>query len=156
MDNASLKRVVGRALANEGFERKSGDWYLRSQDLVVVINLQKDDFSDAWFVNLGVWISDLEQKDWPKSHVCHIQARVPRLWPGKVNEIGDLFDMEKEMGGNEERANAIAAFLKNELAPLCARLAQKESLLEIIHGERGTGLRVMLTARDWLGLGPPK
>ncbi len=153
MDNAGLKKAFGNALRREGFTRKGGDWYIRGDDTIVVINLQPNDFRSAWYVNVGVWIRTLGDELWPKSHKCQVQIRVPRLWPLRMDEIDALFDLECGSGSDDERAAALSGFVTQDLAPACRAFLERKSLVDAIKGDEH--FWVMLTAYAWLGLEPP-
>lgn len=156
MDNTMLKRAFGGGLRREGFERRGPNWYLRGPDSVAVVNLQKDDFSDAWFVNLGIWITALGDAEWPQSHVCHVQVRVPRLWPDRMREISALFDLESDALTDDEWSVELETFAQNDVAPMCRRLLDKSSLIDVIKTHEGSGVRVMLSAYAWLGMPLPE
>ena len=120
------------------------------------MNLQKDDFSNAWFVNLGIWILALGSAKWPQSHVCHVQIRVPRLWPDRQHEISMLFDLEREDLIDDEWSKRLDDFARNDLAPMCRRLIDKSSLIDAIKRGREIPFRVMLSAYSWLSIPLPK
>ncbi len=151
-----LKRAFGEGLRREGFERKGPDWYLRGSELIAVVNLQKDDFSDAWFVNLGIWITALGEAEWPKSHTCHVQIRVPRLWPDRQHEIAQLFDLEREDLPDDEWCQRLESLAQTDLAPVCRQLLEKSGLVDAIKKGEGIRFRVMLRAYHWLGIPLPK
>ena len=114
------------------------------------MNLQKDEFTDAWFVNLGIWIVALGESRTPQCHHCHVQIRAPELWPDRAHDIEDLFDLGREDLADEDWKAKLEAFAETDLAPKCRRLVQKEVLIDTIRSEMGAKFQVMLVARDWL------
>lgn len=71
-------------LRSQGFKKKALNFYKSSDQVVVVINFQKSDFSDAYYLNFGIWIKLIEpvlDETSIKSNKCHIVIRMERLLP---------------------------------------------------------------------------
>jgi hypothetical protein len=61
--NKVILRAFEATLNEIGFTKKSGSWYREERDSILVANLQKSDFSDAYFINLGIWLKPLGGAD---------------------------------------------------------------------------------------------
>jgi len=55
----TLKKSIGDVLQPAGFDRKGQSWYLAGADAIVVFNLQKSDYDEVYYVNLGFWLKQL-------------------------------------------------------------------------------------------------
>jgi hypothetical protein len=59
IDKKSFKKVFGTPLEDAGFYKKGQAWYLDGADAIAVINLQKCDWNETYFVNIGIWLKAL-------------------------------------------------------------------------------------------------
>lgn len=87
IDKTNFKKAVGSVLKSVGFENKGQSWYLDGDDSIVVLNLQKSDFDEKYYVNLGVWLKSLGGVAFPSENKCHIQARLTSLFPAQTEII---------------------------------------------------------------------
>lgn len=62
-----------------GYTKKSGSWYLRQDETIAVLNLQRSQHSHAYYLNAALWLLALGEAAAPKEHTCHIRTRVGRL-----------------------------------------------------------------------------
>ena len=85
----------GRA---SGFVKKSGSWYRRSAETIVVLNLQKSQYGPQYYVNAALWLLPLGEEQFPKEHKCHVRTRLDNLVPrDRERRVAELFDLEAEM-----------------------------------------------------------
>jgi hypothetical protein len=61
--------------------KKSGSWYRRSDETIVVLNLQKSNYGPSYYVNVAIWLLAAGPADAPKPSHCHVQTRLERLVP---------------------------------------------------------------------------
>jgi hypothetical protein len=52
IDKKKLKTLFSQELRAAGFAAKSGSWYRDTEETVQVINLQKSNYDDSYFLNL--------------------------------------------------------------------------------------------------------
>jgi hypothetical protein len=62
-----------------GGRKKSGSWYIAGPDAVVVLNLQKSNYANKYYVNIGLWFTGVGPAKDPKPTYCHLQARAETL-----------------------------------------------------------------------------
>ena len=62
-----------------GYIKKSGSWYRRQPESIAVINLQRSQYSLAYYVNVALWLVALGDSVAPKEHECHVRTRLNRL-----------------------------------------------------------------------------
>jgi len=79
IEKQQLKSSLEKALRDAGFFRKAGSWYRSGADAIVVLNLQKSDFGDNYYLNIGINLKALSQESFPKVNICHIQMRADDL-----------------------------------------------------------------------------
>ena len=79
IEKTTLKKAFGETLHDAGFVSKSGSWYRSGSDAVVVLNLQKSDFGNYFYLNVGINLKALSDEPFPKSNQCHIGIRADNL-----------------------------------------------------------------------------
>jgi hypothetical protein len=119
-------------LKSEGFLRKKRTWYLRGDDVVVVLNLQSSDFEKKYYINFGVWLKSLGEDEFPSENKCHIQSRLTSLF----NEEASLIDracriVDPGLGDFSD----FLAFASKKVVPFCRDCLSLDSLKNKI--ERG-------------------
>ena len=99
MDNKEFKKIVQESTSKFGFKYCKKNYYFNSDKLIVVINLQKSNFDNSYYVNYGFWVKDIHNDlQYPKSNECDITGRF-------VNEINkDIYPLDA-MNVNELAIN---------------------------------------------------
>lgn len=143
-----LKKSVGNALSQHEFRRKGQSWYLHGLDNVVVFSLQKDDFSDLYFVNFGVSIKSIDAAAYPSPNKCHVFARLEELFREKRELILDACTINDD----DSHIVEFAKFLDIEVAPFCASCRTTEGLKSNIQSGRIPLYHVYLSGRTALGI----
>ncbi len=77
--NTLIKNTVDKTFRSHGFHKKSGTWYRESEETMLVANLQKSQYSEVYYINIGVWVKALGGNALPKEHQCHIRVRLGSL-----------------------------------------------------------------------------
>jgi uncharacterized protein DUF4304 len=138
---------------SSGCTKKSGSWYRRSSETIVVLNLQKSQYAMRYYVNVAVWLLALGDTDAPKENKCHVRTRLTKLVPreleDRVNELLDLATPIDDMSRREE----FLGVLDEHLRPLMDGGSTLEGL------RSGTGKRLVersLVTRSSLNVKLPK
>jgi Domain of unknown function (DUF4304) len=101
-----------------GATKKSGSWFRRGPETIVVLNLQKSDYGDRYFVNVALWLLPLGPASAPKENVCHIRSRLSQLVPREMEEqVNELFDLNIPIDAASRRERLIVV-LRENLLPL--------------------------------------
>lgn len=120
----------GRA---SGFEKKSGSWYLMTDEVISVSNLQKSQYSVRYYLNQAFWLRQLgEEERYPKDNKGHIRLRVGSLLGEDSARLDQLLDMEIPMA-DDDRIAELTAILDGKLVPVIERgrsLAGLRALLD--------------------------
>ncbi len=75
-----------------GFKRKGNNWVQNGSELSKLINLQKSNYSNAFYINYGYVIKSLEL-----STRIHVENRLAFNDKEEQKIITDLLDLEKEI-----------------------------------------------------------
>jgi hypothetical protein len=135
-----------------GFHRKGASWYLRGKEIVAVLNLQKSQYGDRYFLNIGFLLMDLDDNPFPREEQCHVRTRAAQLWSEDRPGIEDMLDMEYPFSAEPERISSIRLFVQERLIPLLREGSQAEGLSQIV--KTRPGFLVHRDARKRLGYSP--
>lgn len=108
--------------------KKAGSWYRRSDETIVVLNLQKSNYATSYYVNVAVWLLGLGEIDAPKENKCHIRTRLDDLVPpGDEGRLTELLDLERPLV-EVARREELLGLLREHLLPLVEGSASIEGL----------------------------
>jgi hypothetical protein len=98
IDKSYFKKTFNSLLTEFSYINKGQSWYLNGLDSNVVINLQKSDFDDKYYINFGIWINGIGINLNPKENNCHIQGRLDSIFPDEIEiiERGCYLNVEDE------------------------------------------------------------
>ena len=100
-----------------GGSKKSGSWYVRNPETIVVLNLQKSNYSVSYFVNVAVWLNALGEADAPKESKCPVRTRLNELLPDSLDQrVDELLDLNYAMD-DESRRGELESLLQEHLFP---------------------------------------
>lgn len=148
MDKANFKKGIDSVLKSAGFVGKSGSWFLGGGDATVVLNLQKSDFDEKYYVNFGVWLKSFGSVAFPSENKCHIQARLTSLFP----DHAEVIDRASKMGSSTEDFMAFAELLEKVVVPFCNDCLRIEDLRSKLEAGVFKKALVMKAAKDALTL----
>lgn len=64
-------------LKKAGFLKKWSSWYLINPEVIGILNIQKSQWSDLCFINIGLFVIKDEPLDFfPRDTLCHFQFRL--------------------------------------------------------------------------------
>ena len=95
--NVSIKEVaklISTSLAVLGFKKRGNSWYRSNDEVVQVVNLQKSQWGEQYYENLGVLIRILDDTLMPRPARCHLVARLSMLVQNNSGE-DYVIDLEK-------------------------------------------------------------
>lgn len=147
-DKVTFKKAIGNALKEHEFQKKGQSWYLHGTDCIVVLNLQKDDFSDLYYVNFGIWLLSFGGIQFPPENHCHVRTRLERIFPAERELIFDACTI----GPEAAELPRFVALLHFDVVPLCQRCLTLKGLKEEIASGKIPHYNVVRVARPLLGL----
>jgi hypothetical protein len=111
---SAIIQTVDKVLRAHGFSKSGATWHRDEEETTLVVNLQKSQYSDKFYVNLAVWLKALGNETNPKEHKCHIRGRLDAV-AGDAAET--LFDCENTTLSDVDRAKAIESSLTDHAIP---------------------------------------
>jgi hypothetical protein len=150
MDKKSIQAPVARWANRAGFQKRSDTWYRRFPDLVQVLNLQKSQYGDQYYLNVGIYVPSIgaANSQWPKEHQCHVRARAKTLVSEQSNDIArfeSAMDLEDGSVSSDAREQEIERLLDEHVASFFDSAANLEDLHSLI---RSGGLNKALVHRE--------
>jgi hypothetical protein len=83
INKKDLKKTFATPLERAGCTKKGQTWYLDGKDVLIAINLQKSDWNDLYYVNIGFWLKGLGAATFPAFYDCHLYYRIQDFFPEK-------------------------------------------------------------------------
>lgn len=96
-EKKKLESILKPALKAYGFRKKAGTWWRHQDDFIQVVNIQGSQWSKRFYLNLGVYIKALGDKEWPAEYDCHVRVRLSSIADSAlVNELLNYEEVLKE------------------------------------------------------------
>lgn len=146
MEKTTFKKTIGGVLKAARFANKGQSWFLDGDESIVVLNLQKSDFDDKYYVNLGIWLKSLGAVAFPAENKCHIQVRLTSLFPGDA----EMIDRACRGDASNEDLASFVEFLRMQVAPFCEDCLHSGALWSKIEGGEFKKALIMKIAKDAL------
>lgn len=124
-------KIFKKILSPIGFSYINKFFYNKNKEVTVSVNIQKSNYSDDHYINIGIWMNALGGETInPKIHMCHIMFRADSLLLN--NDLG--IDVGKTLNFNEEniqdRINSLKDFSRLLFAPLISKFLSLELIAE--------------------------
>jgi hypothetical protein len=130
MDKEDLKKIVHYACQSEGMHKlKPNFWYWTGSECISVINLQKSNYSELFYVNIGTFICELDLSNMsPTIDQCHF---VTRMEAANINgsSASSYFDLENSIN-DELRAAGIDQAIRKVAIPEMFRFNTKQGIVD--------------------------
>jgi hypothetical protein len=114
IEKKEFKKAINTPFEKARFIKKGQSWYLNGEDTIVVINLQKCDWKNLYFINFGIWIKALGDELFPEYNYTHINGRIERVFPKDRELILTSCDLEKT---NSELLADLSYLLEHQIIP---------------------------------------
>lgn len=129
-----IKLATDAALKDARFLRKSGTWYRDTEETVLVVDVQRSNFGQQYYINLGILVKGLSQKLTrlpPKENECHVRLRLESLMPEAEEQVRQvLLDLENESIGFSERQQRIREHIAGVAIPFLIQCSTRAGICE--------------------------
>lgn len=82
--NNSRPHIEGIAkpiLKKAGYKKKRLTWHKDHDELILVFNIQSSQWSDRYYLNLGIYLKKIGNESKPPEYRCHVRRRLESLIP---------------------------------------------------------------------------
>ena len=110
-----IHQILKAVLMPIRFSRKGSSWYRRTQDVVQVVNLQKSQYGDQYYLNYALWLLALGDASFPREEMCHVRFRIEDISTNE-DRYKELLNLESDLG-NERRTVLLQTALSSDLLP---------------------------------------
>jgi hypothetical protein len=119
MNKKELAKIIDDVLKPHGFKKKGNYWRLECDELIKIVNLQKSQWGDQYYINYGFDIKGLENDEL----IMHIYRRIG----SKDTEGNNILDLENKLPG--DRVKMIVDLLNHSLLTIFAGINSRADLL---------------------------
>ncbi len=161
MNGSELFEIVASILRRTGFAKRGGLLRRASSEVVCLVELQKERWSELRYVNVGLSFADplLLAKS---VRTCDVSIRLDRVSTSSRTEVLDVFDLGIPID-DELRRVRVEAVAVGLLIPWCERASTVNGICEMVRERDGSLPAAFLTlvARrflskrcDWISAEP--
>ena len=115
------------ALRSLAFQRKKLIWTRELPECWQVVELQKSEYGQQYYLNIGFWLKALGETESPREHKCHIRLRATLL-PDGASQLGQLLDLEANPFPADEYSRRLEGAVRAVVMPLLQNCATLEGM----------------------------
>lgn len=158
MGISALTSVFAAQLAPDlkarGYKKSGPTWRRRKDDAIQVLNLQKSQWGDSFYVNVGLYLTALGEEEQPTEYRCHVRCRAERLVPREhFAELRGLLDFTTDLS-ESDRYTKIRALIEHYLLAWLDANSTEVALRSTLK-DQTEGFFVHARVWEHLGLGTP-
>ena len=114
MEKKEFKKLLSNILKQYGFYYTNKRYYLSNNELIIVIDTQKSNFENSYYLNYGILIKEINPDlEYPKEYLCDIRGRFIFKKDSKI--VGGF---NLEYGKEDELKQSISETVENLLLPV--------------------------------------
>jgi hypothetical protein len=148
-DPKLVHQAVGAPLVAAGFKRKSDTWCSEKEQVTILVNLQKSQYSRQYYVNCGISLKCLGGNPPKREHLCHVRFRLTAIAPAAdCRLIDSIFDLEDETLADGERREKISSLIRDLALPFLQECSSGEGIAEAIENGKLDHALVNKQVRD--------
>lgn len=129
IDKKAPLKAISTQLKTAGFVKKGSALYLDGKDTISVINLQRLNWSDQYYINVGFYLKKLGEDIYPQYNHCHLYYRLERLFPDYRELIANSCSLSVS---DTKKLAELAEFCKMQLIPFLKECAHESKLRELM------------------------
>jgi hypothetical protein len=143
-----LVGLLQDCLGQANFHRKGKTWSFADEEVVQLVNLQKSQWGNQYYINFAIWLNRLGQppKDL-REHQCHIRLRASALLDDDTL-LKQALDLENQLD-DRTRSEALKSILCGTLMPFAPACRTLDGLREVYREGRLKGM-IAKDVRDLL------
>jgi hypothetical protein len=149
-----LVAVMNDSLVPIGFRRRGSSWHRTAQAAYAVVNLQRSNWDDSVYVNVGFSPAEQATRGWIPETKCQVRFRVDSIRSVSPAGVALLNDAELTSIGDKEWRERIRKDLIAPLVELLERAVDLESLGKIVQSELSAKVMIHREVRARIGLSP--
>ena len=148
-----IKLGIDSSLRSEGFQHKPGTWYREQEESVLVVNLQKSNFGEQYYINLGVLLKGSQGAPVrlpPKEHECQVRLRVEAATPLEEQALTALLNLEDRSIEAGERERRVQALMAEQALPFLLQCSTRAGIQQAHQDGKLKGAQLHKAVRESL------
>jgi hypothetical protein len=130
--NNPIVDAVAGSLKPYGFRKNARSWYLENPETILIVNVQKSQFGNQFYLNCSVVFRSISTVEKPKEYHGDIRFRLESvLLPSEAELCVKLLNLENELFADEERQAKFAELVERAL-PLLLRCRTEAGAAEAL------------------------
>ena len=114
---AQFAKALAPVFKVDGFTKTGCSWHKRCAELIQVFNIQHSQWGNQFYLNIGIYLTELGKETKPAEYRCHIRCRVEELLPGvNLRDLATLLDFDASIDLSA-RYEQVGALITRELLP---------------------------------------
>ena len=143
-----LTKIFEKQLVLIGFYLFKKNFYFDRNGLVIVCNLQKSNYDNSHYINIGIWIEAIEGKNkTPYENICHIRFRADKFIDCNFPESN--FTELLSVNNKDDEEKLLSAISKY-FCPLIQQFQSIKFLTELCHQEVISDMFIDKKAKEFL------
>lgn len=146
MDVKIFKSQISHLLKSKGFIKQGSSYYSFQKGIIIVISLQKSNFSNSYYINIGYVICELNPSIInPKETDGDIRARFSFEENGKLI---DVFDLEKI---EENGIDSLSSIIEKNIHKYVDNITSLEDIIKLLEKNKIMLFQTKLVAKKLMG-----
>ena len=171
-DGKEFEKLLTSLLRPIGFRRERRNWRNDLPEVIQVVNLQRSQWSNSFYLNIGVFAKAIPNEPWcvrnpakPSIVDCHFRIRLEDLFSGppvpptKISaeqiRLHELLNLEDRRIGPATREAELRSMIEQRMLPFLELCRTEAGILSSIQRKVVSGYMLYWILRDRLGLTPP-
>jgi hypothetical protein len=127
MEKKELLNFLDRILIPNGFKRKGNNWVINGEEACKIINLQKSQYGNVYYLNYDYIITSLPLNGW-KTHVNH---RLGSKEKDVQNRITELLNLENDIEPID-RFSELGRLINEKIVSEMQSVSTEEDILRVL------------------------
>lgn len=115
MGKKELSSILSEVLVPIGFKKKGNYWVMNGTEITKMVNLQKSQFSNNFYINYGYIINVI-----PLDGMMHIFRGLGSLDKNENARIDELLNLENNISDEERASDLKKILLENLVSKVCS------------------------------------
>lgn len=132
IEKKTFKNTIATELSKSGYQRAGQTWRKTVDNISVLINLQASNYSQTYYVNIGLVLHDLTPEEVTDTTHAHIQTCLSSIYEDRSADVVRLwnavFDLESTALTSTQHITHLQSITKEYLVPVCERWLSFDAL----------------------------
>ena len=147
MGTIEFKKMFGAIAKESGFERTYEAWFKESPEVILVLDLQKSNFGNNYYLNVKLFIQGTFGNTYSKSKKL-VKTDGGNIFLRQPDNYSDLLNLDTALE-DHERNDGLRKMFSEFITPFCNKTNTKEAIKEFHKKE---GLFILPAVKEALGI----